>query len=389
MARNIEDEFWEKQTLVKGLTEEQLLFLQSQFIEESYLPDDSIITEGEVTNDLYIIFEGEVNVLKWDESHQSQTVLGKLEKGDVFGEMSFMDNSPRSSTIKATKPTKILRLPKKMLEITSTDQIRIQDGSENLDLTKILRYIALLRSKIFANIALINIDRLRAANILNVGSLQKKQTTLLFHQEVAKLIFYEFIIIGIFCLAAFLFPEEFRVYVPWIGALLPTLFLTTSFDFKMAHFGWNLKNWPTVLITSLIISGIILGGIYALAIAFPAWITDKNFIDWKFHLTADSSSEFFWITWLIYPLYCFSQEFIARGVIQTWLRDFLEDVHGYKSIWVMSILMLIFQLPFGFMLAVLTFLNSLFLGFVYLKQKTLLGVFLIHFLIGISMGFIV
>ena len=67
-----------------------------------------IIQEGEIGNRLYIVHEGTVRI--------SKTVLGKekvladLEQGDFFGEMSLINEKPRTADAKAVSDVKVLVL---------------------------------------------------------------------------------------------------------------------------------------------------------------------------------------------------------------------------------------------------------------------------------------
>lgn len=63
-----------------------------------------IVTQGAPGQAFYIILTGSVEIV-----HNGQR-LGSLEVGDCFGEMSLLDASPRSATIRAVEPTDCLML---------------------------------------------------------------------------------------------------------------------------------------------------------------------------------------------------------------------------------------------------------------------------------------
>lgn len=74
---------------------------------------DALLTQGEKTDSLYFLLEGEVSVLKdgYEVAHRSR-------RGSVYGEMSLMlDNAP-SATVKCVTDSKFYRVdnPKKYLE---------------------------------------------------------------------------------------------------------------------------------------------------------------------------------------------------------------------------------------------------------------------------------
>ena len=53
---------------------------------------DVVLTEGEETNDAYIILEGEIEVTKKGKH------LATLYENAIFGEISMVDNRPRTAT---------------------------------------------------------------------------------------------------------------------------------------------------------------------------------------------------------------------------------------------------------------------------------------------------
>ena len=64
----------------------------------------TIIRENELGQGLFVILLGEVEVLR----HGAP--LARLRAGDLFGEMSLLDDSPTSATVRAVSPTSILFL---------------------------------------------------------------------------------------------------------------------------------------------------------------------------------------------------------------------------------------------------------------------------------------
>lgn len=73
----------------------------------SYRPDEVIFREGESSQDLFWLLEGELEIQKGD-----QVIAYVKEPGAIFGEMSFLLGAPRSATVRARGPVKTLCLPK-------------------------------------------------------------------------------------------------------------------------------------------------------------------------------------------------------------------------------------------------------------------------------------
>ena len=71
-----------------------------------YSAGEVIVREGDITKDMFILQEGKVKVVKQMAGHEIE--LGTMEKGDFFGEMSLLESEPRTASIIATKPCKVL-----------------------------------------------------------------------------------------------------------------------------------------------------------------------------------------------------------------------------------------------------------------------------------------
>ncbi|HWE62620.1 MAG TPA: cyclic nucleotide-binding domain-containing protein [Chloroflexota bacterium] len=74
--------------------------------EQQYVPGQVIVQEGQSGLGLYIIAEGSAEVLRGD------TILRTLNTGDFFGEMSLLDDLPRTASVRAAAPTRCLTLTK-------------------------------------------------------------------------------------------------------------------------------------------------------------------------------------------------------------------------------------------------------------------------------------
>jgi CRP-like cAMP-binding protein len=70
----------------------------------SYRQGDTLFTEGSLGKDVFIITEGEVGIYKKTENGEAE--LTRLKKGSMVGEMSLLDDQPRSATVRALVPTK-------------------------------------------------------------------------------------------------------------------------------------------------------------------------------------------------------------------------------------------------------------------------------------------
>lgn len=67
-----------------------------------------VFREGDLGGDMYVIHDGNVEVLQ--QIGDGLTVLGVLQKGDTFGELSILDNLPRAVSIRTLTAVKLIRV---------------------------------------------------------------------------------------------------------------------------------------------------------------------------------------------------------------------------------------------------------------------------------------
>lgn len=77
-----------------------------------YKDGEEIICEGEDGNCMFVIQEGEVEVLIKGEEEQ-EIRLGVRQEGEFFGEMAIFDRDVRSATVRALGEARVLTVDKK------------------------------------------------------------------------------------------------------------------------------------------------------------------------------------------------------------------------------------------------------------------------------------
>jgi CRP/FNR family cyclic AMP-dependent transcriptional regulator len=76
-------------------------------------PDGHAFTyQGKQGKDLFMLVEGEVTVLRYDELSGASQELKKLKPGELFGLLSLVDNTPAAATCTAAGPVKVAALPR-------------------------------------------------------------------------------------------------------------------------------------------------------------------------------------------------------------------------------------------------------------------------------------
>lgn len=75
-----------------------------------YSPGEKIVREGESGDEMFIILQGKVIVEVGD------IIVGEMGSGDFFGEMSLIDNVPRSATVTAQETSLLFAINNKNFE---------------------------------------------------------------------------------------------------------------------------------------------------------------------------------------------------------------------------------------------------------------------------------
>jgi CRP-like cAMP-binding protein len=100
--------------LFAPLDRKQRLDLVRRFTAHDVAPGVVIIREGEPGRGLFILLAGEVDVSKVD--GDSKVLLASLKPGDVFGEISLLDDSPTTATITAARASTVLFLDRAIFD---------------------------------------------------------------------------------------------------------------------------------------------------------------------------------------------------------------------------------------------------------------------------------
>lgn len=136
-----------------GLTSRELNELEKLIHERTYKPDEIIFKRQAPGEGMYIILKGHVQIYL-DLEKGEQNVLAELKNGEFFGELSLLDDEPRSATAVCTESTILL-------------------GFFRPDLFSLLERNPEMGNKILMNLAKVVSARLRKTNQLLTESQQQ------------------------------------------------------------------------------------------------------------------------------------------------------------------------------------------------------------------------
>ena len=95
--------------LFAHMTLEQLEAINHVVKEVQYLAGEVIFREGDLGSELFLLVDGEVQVLK-NQGTPQELLLSTLQGVSYFGEMAILDDEPRSASIRVTQDARLLSL---------------------------------------------------------------------------------------------------------------------------------------------------------------------------------------------------------------------------------------------------------------------------------------
>ncbi len=94
--------------MFQNLQERQLQRLAKRFTERAYATTETIVTQGTLGIGLFIVETGRAEAVR--EHNGEKAVVNRFGSTDFFGELSLLDDAPRTASVVATEPTVCLIL---------------------------------------------------------------------------------------------------------------------------------------------------------------------------------------------------------------------------------------------------------------------------------------
>jgi CRP/FNR family transcriptional regulator, cyclic AMP receptor protein len=93
-----------------GASPDALTALTAIARERHLIRGDVLFNEGDEPDALYVVLKGRVAIANQSFDNR-ESVYALMEPGDLFGEMSMLDNLPRSALARALEPSTVLSIP--------------------------------------------------------------------------------------------------------------------------------------------------------------------------------------------------------------------------------------------------------------------------------------
>ncbi|RPH49785.1 MAG: Crp/Fnr family transcriptional regulator [Desulfobacteraceae bacterium] len=166
------------------LHDDELYELTNVAIKKTFSKNTILISEGDSTDSLYVIYSGKVKAIITDENGK-EVILSIFGPGEYFGELAFIDGEHRSASIITREPTEVL--------IISRDGLRdILSSNPNLAFNLLVGVVKRLReaTKQIEGLALMDVYGRVARLLAHFAKAQGEKQIIeekLTHQEIANM----------------------------------------------------------------------------------------------------------------------------------------------------------------------------------------------------------
>lgn len=367
-----------------GLTIMQQEALLGLIQEKNLNTSDILMREGDAADCFFIIIEGQLGITKQGEESEKEHQITTLKAGEVVGELALIDNQKRSATVQALETTRL----------ASIDISVLQSNNQMLEIHSIL----------VKNIAHSLATRLRNSNAAVISGLERE-----LDQVKAR------VALGLFTVNTLILASLYTLNMGAISHLItqvnsPTfvsapiilifaiLFLIVMIrsSYPLEMYGMTIKNWKKSIIEATLFSLPLLVSfvLIKLIVFYPEIMHEQmslfGIYD-KFAAGPDAAGQTFLLI-LAYICFCPLQELVARGGLQASLFNFLvgsEKKRRWIAILVSNLIFAGAHMHLSIIFALATFIPGLFWGWLFARQKNLIGCSWSHILIGVGGLFII
>ncbi|WP_251133964.1 type II CAAX prenyl endopeptidase Rce1 family protein [Rhodomicrobium sp. Az07] len=370
--------------LFSSLTRQQIRLILPHIKFKRLKPGREILSEGQRNpGKLFIVIEGQVAATKLGlspiEGQPTSYEIGLMRRGDLFGELSFVDGKPSALSFTAT--------------VEATVAVLDLSGSARRRTTRRLREI--VTSKLRHHMA----RHADESVSLRVSTLQLENEFSAYRNGVGHIVVTTLCLLSCYTLTLSFLPG-FKSLAHANFALSPLIILLFSLSFipiiatsgfPLSFFGLQLRNWRPALAYSLRMSLLFI--VFFIGIKWVLIHTTESFADVSLIDGAnvqvggqtETDSAWYWIALTVYLLLTPMQEFVARSGIQAPLYAFLhgsEFKRRWASILASNLVFAAAHAHISLAFALAAFLPGMLWGWIFARTNSLMAATVSHILIG-------
>lgn len=370
----------ESAALLKGLTAAQMDELGSVSCVRHYAPGEFILREADPDPFLYVLVDGLAQLTKSTSFSSDEVRMVEFRAGDVLGELKIVDPQPNSASVVA---------------VTHVTAVAIE-----LDAFASSPALADTRVTVLGNVGKILATRLRATTSQGADALQRE-----LEESRARTYAGRFIVLILAMLATYQMglvaldlvpPMERPVssilsFAMIVWAAIPIALSLKHTPFPLESYGLTTRGGRQVAVQALLWTMPILVLLLVFKLALMRWapimmgrpLFDPSAV---FIGGRPFDRHHYFIYALIYAAHAPLQEFVARAGFQGSLQHFTPAPPGrinWKAILVSNLLFSAAHSYFGLWFCLAVFVPGVFWGWMFAKQRSLIGVVISHALIGL------
>lgn len=338
--------------------------------EEHHADGAAILREGDPPDRLCLLLEGRAAILKGDPAAR----LGTVEAGATVGEMGVLSGAPRSTTVVAETTVRLVSLSREALA-----DLESETGFD------------LIALSLKAQAGVLG-ERLARTNAVAAESMRERLEEFRLRVAFGRLFTNVVLMVFVYTSALGLLRAltsagtSSTLTTSALLALMAAgaVWIMKTSGFPLETFGFTTARWRAVLLEALAWSAAFC------AVMTAAKATLLHWGDGYAHLALISpwrSTDGPLATAVAYGLYTVLspvQEFVARGLLQGSLQKLFTGRHvGLRAVIVANAIFSISHQHLGLTYALAVFIPGLFWGWLYHRQRSLVGVSVSHVIIGL------
>lgn len=337
---------------------------------EHHAAGEAILREGDPPDRLCLLLEGRAAVLKGEPAAR----LGSVEAGATVGEMGVLSGAPRSTSVIAETPVRLVSL--------SREALAAIEAATGFDL------IAL---SLKAQAGVLG-QRLAHTNAVAAESMRERLEEYRLRVAFGRLFTHVVLMVFLYtsALGALRALAEAGASTTLVSSMLLVLMAAGSVwimqasGFPNETFGLTRARWGAVLLEALAWSALFCAVMTAAKAALLRWGDGYAHLPLIAPWTSPEGTFATLAAYGLYLLFAPVQEFVARGLLQGSLQKLLTGRHvGLRAVVVANAIFSISHQHMGLAYALAVFIPGLFWGWLYLRQRSLIGVSVSHVVIGL------
>ncbi|GAE25168.1 CAAX amino terminal protease family protein [Halalkalibacter wakoensis JCM 9140] len=370
----------QKNHLTNDLTEIEIRTLRKFSEVVQYEQGDYIMNEGESSQFLYLIEAGNVFLYKNDSEVGKKHLISTLSPGEVFGDRALFEQAGQQQQSAISQG------------VTSIMKI-------NIAMLFAANHYKDLQATLLNKVAFQLSSELNKKNVHFIARKSEEKKTyqalgVLTISLLTVLSIYTLLLISLTQLVEFIGVSTYVDVSLIVGFALMMGIIMKKSGYSFEEFGVTTKHWKKHSKEAILLTSPILLFFFILKWALITFIPAFSHIP-LFNLEATFedigfSYPMFAFSVIIYILFSIVQEFIARAGLQSALYKFLPNTKRKVliSIVVSNLLFAMAHSHINIWFALTAFIPGLFWGWMFARQRSIVGVSISHMMIGIWVLFI-